>query len=200
MRIVTFHGMEQLAILSQKTVVCPLLLWGSLAISGGGVGLTQALGVTTVGMTNSHLILNVPVTTTLKDGTVLNATATPARILTGDPNNVAIIGRSMDAVNGYAAALRSQGIEPYLFSNSLDAGLTIPTIARQEFSALSDIYGGTIPDSVLPSTKMFQTNEAWAQLLKQQNYTVIDLGNPFVNPTPSLFYNAEQKVLFGGTK
>jgi hypothetical protein len=131
---------------------------------------------------------------------VLNATATPSRILSGDPNKVAIIGRSMDAVNGYAATLRTQGIEPYLFSSSMDAGMTVPTIARKEFSFLSDAYGGTIPDSVLPRTKMFQTNEAWAQILKRENYTVIDLGNPFNNPKPSLFFNAEQNIIFGGAK
>lgn len=122
------------------------------------------------------------------------------RILTGNPNNVAVIGRSMDAVNGYAAALRTQGIEPYLFSSSMEAGMTVPTVARNEFSALSRVYGGTIPDSVLPSTKMFQTSEAWAQILKQQNYTVIDLGNPFNNPKSSLFFNVEQNIIFGGAK
>lgn len=75
--------------------------------------------------------------------------------LSDDPNNIAIIGRSMDAVNGYAAALRAQGIDPYLFSSSMDAGITLPTIARKEFSFLSDAYGGTIPDSALPRTKKF---------------------------------------------
>ena len=147
---------------------------------------------------DSTLRLNVPVFTTLPDGTVLNAMATPAQILVGDPNKVAIIGRSMDAVEGYAVALRSNNnIEPYLFSRSMESGMTVPTIARREFSILSDAYGGKIPDLILPSTKMFQTNESWAQLLKQENYTVIDLGNPFNNPNPSLFFNMERSVLFG---
>jgi len=106
----------------------------------------------------------------------------------------------MDAVNGYAAALRQQGVDPYLFSDAMEAGVTVPAFARQEFSVLKDAYGGVIPDSVLPSTKMFQTNEAWAQILKHENYTVIDLGNPFNNPRSSLFFNAEQRVIFGEIK
>ncbi|HZV64534.1 MAG TPA: hypothetical protein VFG03_06465, partial [Telluria sp.] len=165
----------------------------------GAFSSSKAYARTTYEASNT-LTIRVPVSTMLPDGTILNATATPARILVGDPNNVAIIGRSMDAVNGYAAALRAQGIDPYLFSSSLDAGMTVPTIARQEFSALSRVYNGTIPDSALLNTKMFQTNEAWAQLLKNQNYTVIDLGNPFNNSKSSLFFNVEQKIIFGETK
>ena len=146
---------------------------------------------------NSNLRLYVPVSTKLPDGTVLNAIASPARILSGDPNKVAIVGRSMDAVEGYAAALRANGIEPYLFSSSLESGMTVPTIARKEFSILSDAYGGKIPDSVLPSTKMFYANESWALRLRQENYTVIDLGNPFNNPNKSLFFEMEQNIIFG---
>jgi len=147
----------------------------------------------------SKLELAVPVTTTLRDGTVVSGVTSP-RILQGDPNKVAIMGRNMDAVNQYAAALRSQGIEPYLFSDTMEAGMSIPTVARKEFRDLYRQFDGNIPDAELKASKMFVMNQAWAKLIKSERYTVVDVGNPFNNPTASIFYDAERVIVFGDTK
>jgi hypothetical protein len=99
----------------------------------------------------------------------------------------------MEGVEPYAAALRNAGAEVNIFSK---ADSTIPAVARNEWDLLSARYGGRIPDSVLPTTKMFEANQSWAQLLNHENYTVINLGNPFRRP-PSPFFDMEQMVIFG---
>ena len=142
----------------------------------------------------------VMASTTFKTATgeeTISALVKPVDILAGDPRRVAIIGRSMDAVDAYADALRGmEGIdEVAVFSSK--AG-TISDDAIREFAEVKKFYNGNIPNNgALTSTRMFSENMRWADYVRSQGYTVIDLGNPFRNPNTSLFYNIEQVSIFG---
>lgn len=50
------------------------------------------------------------------------------------------------------ALLRSQGIEPYLFSDTMEAAMSIPPAARNEFRYLLERYSGDIPDADLKAS------------------------------------------------
>lgn len=119
----------------------------------------------------------------------------PVDVRFGDPGRIAVIGRSMEGVEPYAAALRSEVAEVNIFSK-IDS--TIPAVARNEWDLLSSRYGKGIPENILPATRMFEANQSWAQLLNDENYTVINLGNPFNRP-PSVFFDMEQAAIFGGS-
>ena len=117
---------------------------------------------------------------------------TPDRVLAGDPNKVAVIGRSMgQAVNPYAEGLSAEGYNVETFS-----GDKISPEANAEWNDLRASYNNKIPDDVLPNTKMYQENQAWAQKLANQGYTVVDVGNP-ANQGPSVFYEMEKSTIFG---
>ncbi len=131
--------------------------------------------------------------TTKINGNEVAGIAKPVGIRVGDPNKVAIIGRSMDAVEPYADTLRAQGLDVNVFSS---ADLTVPTYARKQWDLLRTQYNGRIPDHILPETQMFKANEGWAELIKYDKSTVINIGNPF-NQGDSLFFNMEQQIIFG---
>jgi hypothetical protein len=44
---------------------------------------------------------------------------------------------------------------------------------------------------------MFDAAVSWADYVKGQSYTVIDLGNPFSNPASSIFYDGEKVRIVG---
>ena len=49
----------------------------------------------------------------------------------------------------------------------------------------------------LPKTMMYKANKVWADKLKSQNYTVIDIGYPQGQSlSQSVFYNMELSTLF----
>jgi hypothetical protein len=139
-------------------------------------------------------------TTTIRTATgdqKVTALVRPVEVLAGDPRRIALMGRGMDAVDPYADALRSmEGIdEVAVFSSK--AG-TISDDAVREFEALSSYFNGNIPQNgVLTNTKMFTENMRWADYVRSQGYTVIDLGNPFNKPGISLFHNMEQVRMLG---
>ncbi|MEJ1964198.1 MAG: LysM peptidoglycan-binding domain-containing protein [Gammaproteobacteria bacterium] len=129
------------------------------------------------------------------EGRSVSALVKPVEVLQGDPNRIAIIGRNMRAVESYTDHLRSKGYEVNIFSSRRDE-LSIPTTAREQFEILTEQYGGRIPDSMIPNTKMFQTNSGWAELVRNEGYTVVNLGNPF-NSSRSAFFDMERQVIFG---
>jgi len=116
------------------------------------------------------------------------------RILPGTNDNVAVIGRNMDAVKPFADALGKQGIEVETFSGS-----KISKAANDAFKELSTRYGGKIPDDVLVNTKMFSENQAWVEGIMNKGGTVADIGNPF-DAGKSVFYEMEKSIIFGGIK
>ncbi|HZU30920.1 MAG TPA: hypothetical protein VFB79_07380, partial [Candidatus Angelobacter sp.] len=117
----------------------------------------------------------------------------PVRVRPGTNGKVAVIGRSMnDAVNPYSQGLAEQGYDVETFS-----GDQISKNATEDWKELAKQYpNGYIPNDVIPSTQMYQENQAWAQKLVSQGYTVVDTGNP-TGKGPSVFYNMEQQILFG---
>jgi hypothetical protein len=134
------------------------------------------------------------------------------RIISGSPEKVAVIGRTMGneqakGVRDYAQALREKGINAEIFD-----GKTISDGAIREFAQLT-AGGRMLSNQELIKTLMYKENKEWAEKLKREGYTVIDIGNPSVehekitiNVAPlkekgfSLFYAAEKQTLFSGSK
>lgn len=76
-------------------------------------------------------------------------------------------------------------------------GAKISTGVRNKFAELQTNYpNGLIPQERLLNTPAYHENKAWAQHLVDNNYTVIDIGNP-KNQSFSYFYSIEQQVIFG---
>ncbi len=46
-------------------------------------------------------------------------------------------------------------------------------------------------------TKLYKLNEHWANYIKKEGYTIIDIGNPNNKPKPSAFYDLETLIFFG---
>ncbi len=117
---------------------------------------------------------------------------TAERVRYGTNGKVAVIGRSMDkAVAPYARGLEGEGYNAETFEPSASA--------QREWAALRDDYPSSrIPDDVIPQTQMFKENQAWAEKLANQGYTVVDVGNPS-GQGASPFYEMEKQVLFSGS-
>jgi hypothetical protein len=49
----------------------------------------------------------------------------------------------------------------------------------------------------IKKTKLYKLNEHWANYIKKEGYTVIDIGNPNIKPDPSAFYDVETLIFFG---
>ena len=76
-------------------------------------------------------------------------------------------------------------------------GIQISLDANKAWEDLVKQYKpNRVPDDAIPNSEMFQENEAWAQKLRDQNYTVVDVGDPS-GQGPSAFYSMEQRILFG---
>jgi hypothetical protein len=64
-----------------------------------------------------------------------------------------------------------------------------------------------LPHNEVVKTQMYKNNKVWAQKLKDEGYTVIDIGDPFgatygvsgglTAEGMSTFYSIEKKILFG---
>lgn len=126
---------------------------------------------------------------------------TPLRIRSGsDPNKIAIIGRSMGnrkkglvGVNDAATHFGTKNVEVTTFSDN---------DAWEKFLDRVDDYKAQTGSSQLPAsevvnTEMYKSNKAWAEKLKREGYTVVDLGDPNELYEFSAFYAIEKKVLFG---
>jgi hypothetical protein len=113
------------------------------------------------------------------------------RVRPGTNDKVAVIGRNMDgAVNPYAKGLQAEGYSVETFQPS--------AAANDEWAALRKSSApGRIPDDVIPGTQIFKENQAWAQKLADQGYTVVDVDNP-TGQGLSPFYEMEKQTLFGG--
>lgn len=127
------------------------------------------------------------------------------RIREGDNDKVAVIGRSMGndtekGVRNYSNGLRKEGYDVEVFD-----GDEISPEASAEFESLASAAktdhelglrdSKYLTDAELKDTKLFKENEAWAQKLKDDGYTVVDIGNPN-NKGESAFYELEKGVLF----
>ena len=131
---------------------------------------------------------NIPLRLTQPKGGV-----TPVRAQPGTNGKVAVIGKSMDGgVKPYADALRREARTVEIFD-----GDRIPDSAKREFERLRNEYlPGRIPDDVLKESEMFKANQTWIEQMKQEGYTIIDVGNPNADSTSSPFYDMETRIVF----
>lgn len=115
----------------------------------------------------------------------------PVQIRQGTNGKVAVIGRSMNRVEPYAAELRAQGYEVEIFKSPI-----VPAEAEVQWAKLKDFYAPEyIPEPVLAKSKMFQANDSWAKKLVSEGYTVTDVGSA-PGAGESIFYNMEKATIF----
>jgi hypothetical protein len=114
------------------------------------------------------------------------------RIRPGSDTKVAVVGRDMKSVEKYAEGLKNnKGVEPELFT-----GNKISDAASQDWNQLKKTYAPErIPGDVVRQSQVFRENQAWAQKLADQGYTVVDIGNP-TEQGLSAFYEMEKTILF----
>jgi hypothetical protein len=121
------------------------------------------------------------------------------RIKEGTNGKVAIIGQSMGdfpkrgeyGVVDYARKLREKGYQTELF-----AGARITGKARDQLDELKMKLGRDLTPAELETTIAYKENMAWAKWVKDEGFTVIDIGNPNNKPY-SHFYNGECINIFG---
>jgi len=114
------------------------------------------------------------------------------RVRPGTNDKVAVIGRSMDnAVLPYSAGLGQQcPVETF-------SGDKISREAKKDWEKLKEKYApDPIPEDAFRKSQMYKENQAWAQKLADQGYTVVDVDNPG-NQKDSPFYDMEKQILFG---
>ena len=125
----------------------------------------------------------------------------PKRIRKGTNGRVAVIGRSMGddnekGVKHFAEKLKQQGYDVEIFDGDI-----VPNSAIEDFQNRIDIkkklYGhGWLTSEELEKTEMYKANKKWAEKLVEEDYTVVDLGNPY-QKEKSPFYELEQTSIFG---
>ena len=123
----------------------------------------------------------------------------PVAVRKGTNGKVAVIGRSMKADGGvedFGAELRRQGHDVELFDKPSPE-------AQTDFANRLKVYREKVgdPNARLPvdevrQSLMFKENQAWAEKLKAEDYTVVDTGNPS-GAGPSPFYDMERDTLSG---
>ena len=113
------------------------------------------------------------------------------RVRPGTNGKVAVIGRSMaNAVNPYTEGLQQQNPVETFTSDRISPA------AQAEWKNLKKKYAPEpIPEDAVKKSLMFKENQAWAQKLANQGYTVVDVDNP-TNEKSSPFYEMEKQILF----
>jgi len=131
------------------------------------------------------------------------------QIRQGSNGKVAIIGRSMGdpsrnmvGVRDYATGLQKEGYDVEIFdgdkipASATDEFKELASLAKVEYEAGHRTNKYLTPEEVR-KTELFMENEKWAEKLKAEGYTVVDIGNPHrLGESP--FYDIELKILFGG--
>ncbi len=125
------------------------------------------------------------------------------RILIGNPNKIAIIGRPMGgSLKVGGGGELSTGVldyqklikEKYQIDVATYNGGTVR--ANAEFELLARGFPNRIiSDDVVVTTRSFKQNVEWAAKLRKEGYTVIDLGANGLPTSP--FYSAEIDNIFG---
>ena len=99
-------------------------------------------------------------------------------------------------VDDTAIHLRKSGAKVETFSD--DAAFDLFQKHQVQYNRVNDIKEGTwLPHNEVIKTKLYKSNKAWAQKLKDEGYTVLDMGNPLDITEMSTFYSIEKKLLFG---
>lgn len=106
------------------------------------------------------------------------------RIVSGDPEKVAVIGRGMEArVRPVAEHFGAETFSP-------------STQADIQFRQLAKSAGGRVPDHLTRRTLMYEENQAWIRKIKEEGYTVIDLGE-VPGSSSSVFFDMELEDVYG---
>ena len=102
-----------------------------------------------------------------------------ARILPGTNGKIAVIGRDQKYVDAYANALRSQGYEVETFTNAPGIDEAVEGF-RRVVKTQQDIYGTNyrLTAKELQSTSLYKIDEAWILWVRDQGFTIIDMGDP----------------------
>lgn len=108
------------------------------------------------------------------------------RVLQGTNGKIAIIGRGNEFIADARKTLGDNGIMAETFDR------LIPEKAFVDYRRL--VRNGEQPE-VLRNSDLYQLNLAWAQSLKDEGYTIIDLGNPGAKGDLSIFYEMEKEIL-----
>ena len=113
----------------------------------------------------------------------------------------------MFGVMDYSNSLKSLGYDIKLFVNETKVDVPILSdAAKLEIQRLVDIKAtklGKDSKEILLSydevkkTMAYAENRIWAEYLRKNGYTVIDIGNPNSIMEPSAFYDMEREVIFG---
>ncbi|RLE31262.1 MAG: hypothetical protein DRJ61_11570, partial [Acidobacteria bacterium] len=114
------------------------------------------------------------------------------KIVRGDPDRVAVIGRWMGRrVEPTAEELRATGWfrEVKTFEPS-DA-------AENAWEELMRDYPGGVPDDEAVKSLMYRENEAWIRKIKGAGYTIFDVGE-LPGMSVSTFYEMEKAGVYGG--
>jgi len=167
----------------------------------------QRLGLKTVAGTKVYAKIHRPLQS-LPNGLKVK------RIREGvDSTKIAVIGRKMPGVvNDTATHLRKGGANIEIFGPG--AHEYSPKswdqfkLHQKEYNIKNKLDPKTyLPHNEVVKTQMYKNNKVWAQKLKDEGYTVIDIGDPFgatygvsgglTAEGMSTFYSIEKKILFG---
>jgi hypothetical protein len=119
----------------------------------------------------------------------------PKRILPGTNGKYAVIGRTMGNTSEKGVRDVEKALSKNFSVEIFDDGL-IPDRAHLDFAEWKKKFSdGRIPDHEIPNTLMFNANKEWAEKIKNEGYTIIDIGNSH-NKTPSVFYEMEIETIF----
>jgi hypothetical protein len=117
----------------------------------------------------------------------------------GTNNKIAIVGRPMSEVREYKSVLearfKGEGYQVEVFDE--ESG-TIPEYARAEFKKATKNSTVHLTPEETMETSMYKENENWANKIKSEGYTIVNIGNPLNVPRPSAFFDMEQRVIFDG--
>ena len=112
----------------------------------------------------------------------------------------------MFGVMDYSNSLKSLGYEQRLFisGNRIDVPVLSDRAILEMENLRKDIardLGKNIDEVLIPyeqikTTLAYAENKDWAQYLKDNGYTILDIGNPNMINESSAFYDMEKLVLF----
>jgi hypothetical protein len=120
-----------------------------------------------------------------------------------DSTKIAIVGRSMgDAEKGLvgvkdaATHLKTKGVNPTIYQSSDAAWKDFMKNHVEPYRISVDNPSAMLPENLVKQTDLYKENLAWANKLKDDGYTVLDIGNPNNLDELSPFYEMEKSILF----
>ena len=126
----------------------------------------------------------------------------PTQIRPGTNGDVALVGRSMGnpernlvGVKDAAESLEQAGVRAETFEPSAQAEAELSERLRA-FREKPGNENAYLPEEEIRDSLMYIENKAWATKLRDEGYTIIDLGNPNNITSPSEFYKMELQILF----